>query len=62
MSLSVVVLVGHPIESLISLGGCGELRSLQSIRENQATDFRNRMIAVALQQVHYLTAKGVVIE
>ena len=35
---------------------------LQGIREIQAPDLRNRTIAVSLQQFHYLTTKGVVIE
>ena len=32
------------------------------MREVQAADIRNRTIAATIQQFHYLTAKGVIIE
>jgi hypothetical protein len=42
--------------------GQTEARPLQSVGEIQAPDLRNRTIAVSLQQFHYLTTKGVVID
>jgi hypothetical protein len=33
---------------------------LQSVGEIQASDFGNRMIAVSLQQFHYLGTEGVI--
>jgi hypothetical protein len=47
-----------------AVGFCGELRVLQSksIREIQAPDLRNATITTTLQQVHYLTAEGVIIK
>jgi hypothetical protein len=35
---------------------------LQSIGEIQTTDLRNSTIAIALQQIRYLTTEGVVID